>query len=262
MKQSPACSRRGSALILIEHIDPAIDAEDQLETDLVKMHHVGHRAVRHPDMRSNHRAAEPRGTRSRYSIPARPIIQGAWSASLRTTKACSVAGQHHRWIEFVDLYAGAVRGNQFALALGKAVGILCQDTQGARRFRSPLLDADPQPVARKDRHFRVIRRIDHVQTHLQRLGIKRQVVPQLRVGSLISARVSNLLPNLAGKPSRWFKDRLAFPPEAVQALSKRICSDISRLKYLFGTLRSARPVSTTRSAPARVPGTARHQASA
>ncbi len=49
----------GSALILVDHVDPAPDAEDQLEAHLVEMHHVRHRpAIRNADVGRNHRAAQ------------------------------------------------------------------------------------------------------------------------------------------------------------------------------------------------------------
>ena len=48
MKQSPAVSRIFLPLILINHIDPAMDAEDQLKPDLVES--APCRApVRHPE---------------------------------------------------------------------------------------------------------------------------------------------------------------------------------------------------------------------
>ena len=57
-KAIPRIQAQQAALVLIKDVDPTVDTEDQLKSNLVKMHHVWNRpTVGDPNMAGNHRTA-------------------------------------------------------------------------------------------------------------------------------------------------------------------------------------------------------------
>ena len=172
-----------AALIFINHINPALDAEDQLETDLVEMHHVGHRAaVGNADMAGNHGPAQARGYQIAVLHSGPPDHPGGLISQAPHDKGVFRGGQHQRRVQRVNLHHRAVRGGQAALAIRKAIGVIGQDTDRAGGVLCPLFESQTQAMAGQNRHFRVVSGIDHVQPHPQRLCVERQVGPQLGRG--------------------------------------------------------------------------------
>ncbi len=106
MKQSPAMQPPLRALILVDHVDPALDAEDQLEADLVEMHHVGHRAaVGDADMAGDDRAAEPRGDQVAVLHPGAADHPGRLIGEPADDEGMFGRRLHHRRVERADLDA-------------------------------------------------------------------------------------------------------------------------------------------------------------
>ena len=80
------------ALILVDHLDPARIAEDELEPDRMVVDIVGDgAAVRNHDVRPNEPPTETAGIRSRYCMPARPTL-GSASAAREITSSGTRSG--------------------------------------------------------------------------------------------------------------------------------------------------------------------------
>ena len=67
-----------AALVFIEHVNPASDAENQLKADLMVMHQIRHFAIGHANMAGNHRPTQTVGHQiavhhARAAWPAPPV---------------------------------------------------------------------------------------------------------------------------------------------------------------------------------------------
>ena len=100
------------ALVFIQDIHPTGDAEDQLKPDLVVMHHIRHRAIRHPDVAGDHRPAQPR--RDQIAVfharatnhPGRLIGQPPHHESVFSLR------QDQRRVQLINLDQGAARRSE------------------------------------------------------------------------------------------------------------------------------------------------------
>ena len=169
-------AKRGS-LILVDQVEPATVAVDELKGDGVVVHHVRHRpAVRNADVGSDHGAAQT----PRDQVPV--VHPGA--ADL--PRAALVQALHHQGVpgrgprerragRRADLDPGPVGSPQLGLPSGEPVRVLAPQADGARRLVRAALQPDPQAVAGHDRHRRIVGGKDRLQTEAQRIAEERQI---------------------------------------------------------------------------------------
>ena len=188
IKQSPAVRRIGGALILIDHIDPALDAEDQLKPDLVEMHHVRHRAaVRNADMAGDDRAAKTR--RDKIAVvharaaddPRRLIGQAAHDKGVFGRRL------DQRRVKLLDRHAGAARCGQLARTTSNRTGSSARMPMARRGV--VRLQPHAQPVAGESPPPPGCRREKSFKPHPQRFGEKWQINAQSWWTARASARM-------------------------------------------------------------------------
>jgi len=171
------------SLIFVDQIDPAAITEDQLKTDGVVVHHVGHRAaVGDADVRRDDRTAQAVGDQVAILHAGTADDPGGLIGEAAHHEAVLRRRQDEGWVQVVDLDPGAVRRGQFAGAAGEGLGVSGADADGAGRFGGVLFDTQAQAVTGEHRYLRVVGGIDRIQPHAQRAGKEWDIVAQFRGG--------------------------------------------------------------------------------
>jgi len=143
------------------------------------MNHVGHRTVRHPDVGCDHGPAQAGRHQIPVFHPGAANDPGGLIGEPAHDKGMSGVGKDQRRVQFIDLDPRAVWGNKHPFAICEFIRRIGQDAQGAGAFRRAFFDPHPQPVTGKDRNLRIVSRIDHVQTHLERPGEEGQILGKI-----------------------------------------------------------------------------------
>ena len=165
-------------LILIDKINPASDAENELKSDCVIMHHVGYRTtIRNADMAGNNRAAKPVG--NQITIVHASAANHPWGRIGKPPHDIAVLcwrGNQQR-IPLFNENPHTVGCGQFACSTGDAAGVGHQQAQIGNTAvpGNGCIKPNSHTMPRQDGNRRIICRENLVEPEAKCIREKRHI---------------------------------------------------------------------------------------
>ena len=173
----------GGPLVLVDQVEPAAVAVNELKGDGVEVHHVRHRAsLANADVRGDHGPAE--ASRNQVAVLHAGAADDPRLALVQPLHHQGVTGRGplERRAGGADLDSRSVGSGQLGLARGEPVRVLAQQANRAGWFLRAALQPDAQPVARHGRHRRIVGGKDRLQAKAQPVDVERQVRMEIPAG--------------------------------------------------------------------------------